>query len=110
MTNEVDYVAQMRRWAADTSGRGPSSVILTGCADYIERLRSLLGKYPERAKLCDDGHPPIIHFDECPICWIDADDLKSSVKSTAPRSRLEEWNAEVDAAKASGGETPNDPL
>jgi hypothetical protein len=45
MTNpnaEVDYVAQMRRWANDKTDRGPSSVILNGCADYIVRLQRKL--------------------------------------------------------------------
>jgi len=33
-----------------------------------ERLHSLLGNYPERAQLCHEGHEPIIHFSQCPLC------------------------------------------
>jgi hypothetical protein len=28
----------------------------------------LLGTQPERAQLCHDGHEPVIHFGECPVC------------------------------------------
>jgi hypothetical protein len=39
-SKKVDYVAQMRRWAVDKSDRGPSSVILNGCAVHIEQLQA----------------------------------------------------------------------
>lgn len=61
-------------------------------ADYLDSVRcdnplmyeaanvlragvELFGKYPERAQLCHDGHMPIIHFDECPLC-ADAEDTE----------------------------------
>ena len=39
-SNQLDYVTAMRRWASDTSDKGPSRVLLNGCADYIQRLLS----------------------------------------------------------------------
>lgn len=41
---------------------------LNGEVNESERLRALLGSHPERARLCHDGHPPIVHFDQCPLC------------------------------------------
>lgn len=42
MTNQVNYVEEMRRWALSARGIGPSGVILEGCAAYIERLEKAL--------------------------------------------------------------------
>src|SRR5689334_11648205 len=32
------------------------------------QVDALLGQYPEHASLCHDGHAPIVHFSECPLC------------------------------------------
>lgn len=46
-SNEVNYVEALRRWANDRSGNGPSSVLLNGCADYIERLERAVSNTDE---------------------------------------------------------------
>jgi hypothetical protein len=65
----VDYLRDDREWLVREN----------------ERLRALLGKYPERALLCDDGHEPVVHFSECPLC---SDEPQPVVNTTDPTDWL----------------------
>ena len=60
---------------------GKSDAMRPACAEHglrlrdpadvaeIERLHALLGQRPEQARLCHDGHEPVVHFhEECPLC------------------------------------------
>lgn len=69
----ADEIERLQREVADCC---PEGVEAEWC-DYRQikaerdRLRALLGQYPERAVLCHAGHEPLIHFGECPLCSAD---------------------------------------
>lgn len=64
---------------------GRTKELMGWAVGEIERLRGLLGKYPERAQLCHDGHEPIVHFSDCPICVDEDLSLKASRISISAR-------------------------
>ena len=74
------------------AGNAPESESVVEIVGDLEndrrRLAELLGNYPERAKLCHDGHEPIVHFgDECPLCvYLWSDDPLPQPSSSAGKS------------------------
>ena len=41
---------------------------LCSMARDMERFGAMFGLDPDKSTLCHEGHAPIIHFGECPVC------------------------------------------